>query len=101
MQAQKRGGGQTLLALEELGDCVDGNSSVEDVCQSRELAAAYQRFLQQLPQQQKDVFLRRYFFLDPIAEIAEDFGFTESKVSSMLHRIRGKLKDSLQKEGYL
>ena len=54
-----------------------------------------------LPREQKNVFLRRYFFLDPIAEIAADFGFSESKVHSMLHRIRGKLKTSLQKEGYL
>ena len=101
MQAQKRGGGQTVLALEELGDCVDGKSSVEDVCQSKELAEAYQRFLSELPQEQKNVFLRRYYFMDPIARIADDFGFTESKVNSMLHRIRGKLRVRLQKEGYL
>ena len=101
MQAKKRGGGQILLALEELGDCADGNSSVEDVCESRELVAAYQNFLKELPREQKDIFLRRYFFMDPIARIAKDFGFSQSKVNSMLHRIRGKLKLCLQKEGYL
>lgn len=101
MRAQKRGGGQTVLALEELGECVDGSSSVEDVCQCRELTAAYQKFIRELPEVQRNVFLRRYFFLDPIAVIAADFGFSQSKVNSMLSRTRSRLKQNLQKEGYL
>ena len=101
MQAQKRGGGQTVLALEELGDCVDGTPSAEDVCQSKELAGAYQKFIRDLPRLQRTVFIRRYFFLDPIAMIARDLDCSQSKVNSMLYRLRGKLRVHLQKEGYL
>ena len=100
-QAQKRGGGQIPLALEELRDCVDGRSNVEASCESKEMIGVYRHFLESLPQQQKLIFLRRYYFLDPIAGIAADFGFSQSKVNSMLHRLREKLRMQMQKEGYL
>lgn len=101
LQAKKRGGGQTILALEELQECVDGRSNVEERCESREMIAVYHQFLESLPQQQKLIFLRRYYFLDPVAAIAADFGFSQSKVSSMLRRLREKLRTEMQKEGYL
>lgn len=100
LTAGKRGGGQMTLALEELGDCVT-SASAEERAISREAAAAFNRCLRALPQTERRVFLRRYFYLDPVAEIAESFGFTEAKVHSMLHRTRKKLKDQLEKEGYL
>ncbi len=101
MQAQKRGGGQTMLALEELKECADGKSSVEEVCESKEIVSAYHSFLKTLPEEQRNLFLRRYFFLDSIAAIAADYGFSQSKVNSMLYRLRKKLRVHMQKEGYL
>lgn len=98
--AQKRGGGQMLLALEELEDCADGRESVEQLCESKELIQSYNRFLDSLPEIDRAIFLRRYFFLDPISEIAERTGFSQSKVTSLLHRTRLKLKRHLEQEGY-
>lgn len=43
----------------------------------------------------------RYWYMDAIQDIAERFGYTESKVTSMLHRSRKKLKYYLEKEGWL
>ena len=47
----------------------------------------------------RNVFLRRYYFFDSVAEIAKRFSFTESKVKNLLFRTRNKLKDYLTKEG--
>ena len=98
---RKRGGGEIFLTLEELDDCVDGKQDIEGAYESRELARAFNRFLDTLPETERDVFLRRYWFFDPIADIADSLGFSQSKVTSMLHRTRGKLRKQLEKEGFL
>lgn len=99
--ASKRGGGEIRLTLEELEECVDGKQNVEDAYTSRELVRSFNDFLDTLPKTERDVFLRRYWFFDPIADIAESTGFTQSKVTSMLYRTRGKLRKQLEKEGFL
>ncbi len=96
--ANKRGGGEIVLALEELGKCVSGSPGIEDAYLHKETVAAFRSFLDTLPDVERNVFLRRYFFLDSVAEIAGDFGFTQGKVKSMLHRTRGKLRAYLEKE---
>ena len=98
---QKRGGGQLGLALEEMDHIADGKEDTEKLCESRELILAYHHFLAQLPRAQRALFLMRYFYLDPISEISEKTGYSESKVKSMLFRTRNKLRDTLAKEGYL
>ena len=97
----KRGGGQITLALEELDSCVDGTQDLEASSDARELSACLNRFLDSLPKAERDIFLRRYWFFDPIAVIAESYGFTQSKVTSMLHRMREKLRKQLEKEGFV
>lgn len=97
----KRGGGEIILALEELGDCVAEDQTVEKACERKELALTFNRFLDALPETERRVFLCRYWYLDPIADIAAYFGFTESKVASMLHRTRKKLRTVLEKEELL
>ncbi len=101
LSAKKRGGGQVPLALEELGECVAGGVSVEDAAMGKEAWAALNRFLEKLPETERKVFLRRYFLLDPVAQIAESFGFSEAKVTSMLHRTRLKLRRTFTEEGFL
>ena len=97
--AEKRGGGQTALALEELGDCVSGGASVESEEERKEIATVINRFLAALPETQRNVFMRRYWHVSPIAEIAAAFGMTEGQVTSMLHRCRKKLRTMLEQEG--
>ncbi len=99
--AEKRGGGQVALVLDELNDCASTKPDVEETAMSRETYAALNRFLDTLPDVERNVFMRRYFLLDSAADIGANFGFTESKVNSMLYRTRVKLKDHLTKEGYL
>lgn len=98
-RAAKRGGGELPLALEELGDCVSGEESPEKVIMNRELTRCINHFLDDLPEPERKVFICRYWYLDSIGEIGKRFGFSESKVKSMLYRLRGKLRGELEEEG--
>ena len=97
----KRGGGEIVLALEELEDCVADSQTVEMALERKQLAVVFNRFLDSLPEMERRVFLCRYWYLDPIADIAGYYGFSVSKVTSMLHRTRKKLRTTLEKEGLL
>ena len=99
--AEKRGGGEVILALEELEDCIAGNASPEEKVTKKEIGRCINRFLDSLPRQERNVFLLRYWYLHPVADIAERFGWTQSKAASMLHRLREKLRKQLIKEGLL
>ena len=98
--AQKRGGKEMLLALDELGECV-GSQGPEAEISQRELTRILNSFLMSLPETERNVFLSRYWYLDPIEAIVKITGFSQSKVTSMLHRTRGKLRKKLSEEGYL
>lgn len=96
----KRGGGEATLALEELSEVLDSGFRTERQLERRELARAINAFLAGLGETQRRVFLCRYWYMASVTEIAESFGFSQSKVSSMLHRTRQKLRKFLEEEGY-
>ena len=96
----KRGGGEIVLALEELEDCLSDGLSAEDAVQRKELTVFINRFLDALPDTERNVFLCRYWYVDSMQDIADTFGFSVSKVNSMLYRTRVKLRRTLEKEGY-
>ena len=80
---------------------VAGSDSPENEAVRKELIAALNRFLGELTRQERYVFLRRYWYLDSLADIAKNTGFSGSKVASMLYRLRGRLKKQLIKEELL
>lgn len=97
--AQKRGGGQVELALTELEDCIPSVISVESEIEDGLIADSINTFLKSLKSKDRVIFVRRYFYLLSIAEIAKGTGLSESGVKSALFRMRNKLKDKLQEEG--
>lgn len=97
---RKRGGGEIALSLEELGECIPDGRSMDEELAAKELVNTLNAFLQQLPARQRQVFVLRYWHGCSIREICGKFGFGKSKVESMLHRTRLKLKKKLQEEGY-
>lgn len=97
--AQKRGGGQMVYALEELAECIPDPNTVERRVDDRLLAEKLNIFLSQLPGDNRRIFLRRYWQLSTVKEIASDLGVSESKVKMSLMRTRGKLKNYLEQEG--
>lgn len=98
LTADKRGGGEMSVALSELEECIPAADTVQRECDRAELSAALNSFLRSLPEEKRSVFLRRYWYLVPVKEIAEQSGMTESKVKSMLLRTRNELRQFLEKE---
>jgi len=94
--AQKRG---PALPLEELAGCIPAPSA-EDVLSARELGQAICRFLDGLDRESRVLFLRRYWFSDPVKDIAVRLGVSENTVSARLRRLRIRLQQYLQKEGF-
>ena len=89
------------LVLEELGECVAGSEDVESTFDAKELVNSIRKFVDDLPAREGDVFVRRYFFVEPVQVIAQTYGLTENHVSVILSRVRKKLREHLKKEGYL
>lgn len=85
---------------DELEECIPAPS--DDECRIDEIALtdAINKFLATLNEQKRNIFIRRYWYLDSIADIAKRFALSESKIKSTLFRCRGKLREHLQKEGY-
>lgn len=99
MRTQKRGGGEVALALEELSEYLSDGNTPESAIQAAELTQILNAFLRNLPKEERQVFVCRYWYLDSIADIAARFGFSQSKIKSMLARTRIKLRAALTKEG--
>lgn len=100
-KAEKRGGGEIELVLDELAECVAGGPDVEAAYEGKELGRCVQRFIRSLPEREGNVFVRRYFFTEPVSDIAKRYSLSENHVMVLLSRTRKKLKTHLLKEGYL
>lgn len=98
-KAERRGGGEAVLSLDELADCIADTSGFKDALTANEIGESLSRFLRALPKSERQVFICRYFYCDPIAKIADRFGMKESRVKMMLMRTREKLLVHLTKEG--
>ena len=100
--AQKRGGGQAPLALDELQECIPAanrtEQAMEDAIEEAALVELLNRFLTGLSPEARLVFLRRYWYLSPIQQIAVDYGFSQSKVKMLLLRSRQQLRQALERE---
>ena len=84
----------------ELEQCIPAPDDAECRIMESELKAAINGFLAGLNEEKRNIFLRRYWYLDSVAAISRRFGISESKVKTTLHRCRRQLKEYLEKEGY-
>ena len=87
------------VSLAELEECIPSGKSVEDEIEGRETAAVINRFLETLDVESRKIFVRRYFWAEPVKELAGNLNISEGKVKSQLFRMRAKLKMHLEKEG--
>lgn len=86
---------------EEMEQCIPSPSDTACQVEAILLGEAISKFLRNLPETKRNVFLRRYWYMDSISEIAKRFAIGESKVKTMLFRIRNDLRIYLEKEGYI
>ncbi len=99
--ADRRGGGQTAAAIDELAETLSDEDAVERAVDQRALRAAIERFLDTLPPDARTVFMQRYYLMAPVKTIAREQGMSLGKVKMLLMRTRKKLQIFLSKEGYL
>ncbi|MCM1057563.1 MAG: sigma-70 family RNA polymerase sigma factor [Firmicutes bacterium] len=98
--AQKRGGGETALVLEELEECISGKETVEQEIDRKELAKEIDNFLAGLPPETRRCFVRRYWYCDSVKNIAAAYSRTPAAVTMLLSRTRQQLKTYLDERGY-
>lgn len=100
LHAEKRGAGEMSLVIDELEECISDGSDVEQEVELQELTHLMETFLDSLSRTERRVFVCRYWYMDSVASICVQFGFSQSKVKTMLFRTREKLKKYLLQEGY-
>ena len=99
--AQKRDSG-IVLVLDELAEVLPARGTAEDAVAEGLLMQAVNDFLRyKASKVERNLFLRRYFWGDSIADLRKRFGYSESKTKSILHRTRTKLRAYLETRGVL
>ena len=89
---------QAAKRTDEMELCIPDTSRDREM-EAKEIGKALNDFLESLPKETRLIFLRRYWHVDTIAEIAARYGITESKVKMQLSRTRAKLCTYLEQEG--
>lgn len=97
--AGKRISERMMVSIEELRECVSDRESVESKIEEKMVVEKLNMYLGQLPELERKIFVRRYFYMDTMREIAELYEMKESYVKTLLFRARKKLKEYFQKEG--
>ena len=80
--------------------CIPSPDDVECRIDDMTLKHAINGFLSTLDAEKRNIFIRRYWYLDSIADISARFALSESKVKTTLFRCRNMLRNPLEKEGY-
>lgn len=96
--SDKRGGGRISVALDEVHEIISSGYSISDAYLEQEFLRLINLFLHSLPDRERNVFIRRYYFADDMQDIAVRFGITQSNVRKILSRTRQKLNIYLDKE---
>ena len=91
---EKRGG--VLEMVEELTDCIPDSSTPAEEFERGRLRGEINEFLRTLTEEKRAIFVRRYFYAQPVTLIAKEIGVSEAKVKVVLHRLREQLKIRLE-----
>lgn len=95
----KRGGSEFELLLDELEDCVATRTTADSVLDLNYTKTVINDWLKELPTENRMMFIRRYWYVWSIQEVAKSLQITESKAKSTLFRMRKELKMRLEREG--
>ncbi len=99
--AIKRGGGESVIAIDELQECIPDTtaSSAEQIEEDMVIREVMKDLLTSLPKQNRRIFMRRYWYCSSIEEIAKALDLSEGNVRTILSRVRSKLKAALEEAG--
>lgn len=101
LRARNRGKRDTRsdILFSELDECIASSEDIGAKLEEQELAALISRYLRTLDSRSRNLFIRRYFAMDELEELAADFGMAKHAVSARLYRVRKGLQEYLRKEG--
>ncbi len=99
--AGKRGSGEFEAVLDELSECIPASDNVEQAFDAQQLRQSLNSFLKALPQRDRQIFLKRYFYAKNVKDIAEEYRLTANHCTVILKRVRKKLQAYLEQEGFL
>ena len=99
-RAEKRGGAETELVLDELAEVVSGTEDTHSELERRELVRELNVFLNALSAKKRAIFLQRYWYAHSVGDIAARWGMKETAVSMTLHRLRRDLRQHLTERGF-
>ena len=85
----------------EMEQCLPAPNSEENLTDDMALSEAINGFLGKLGEEKRNIFIRRYWYLESTADIAKRFAISESKVKTTLFRCRNQFREYLKKEGYI
>lgn len=85
---------------QEMQECIPAKDDIEAEVEVKYLSSLIDEFLETCTEEQQNVFVRRYWYFDSVSQIAKTYGFSQSKVKTMLFRMRSELKNHLEKGGY-
>lgn len=97
----KRGGGEMSVVLDELAEVITGSDNVEAEYELKELVMTINEFLYSVSERDRDIFVRRYFYVEDTACIAKSHNITEKNVLMILSRVRSKLRTYLSEREYI
>ena len=98
--ASARRRGLICELTDEMAECLPSRGRAEEGAEADDLRRDINSFLETCTEQQRCVFVRRYWYFDSISEIGRRYGFSQSKVKTILFRLREGLRSHLEKEGY-
>lgn len=96
---ERRGGIDNLT--DELSECISSGKTPQEEYENRQITEQINAFLYSQAKERRVMFVLRYFYSKSVAEISEQLGIGQSKVKTTLFRMRGELRDILEKEELL
>ena len=90
----------TCELTREMLECIPAQENTEETFEADELRSMIEQYLYSCSQEQQNVFVRRYWYCDSIRDICKQYRLSQSKVKSMLFRMRKELKQYLEEGGY-
>ncbi len=89
---------EVLISLDELEEIIPDGESFKHI-EDKELGSWISEFLYKEKEVTRNIFIRKYWYLDSVGDLSRKFGYSESKIKSILFRVRNKLKGYLEERG--
>ena len=99
--AAKRQGSEFALSISEVEEIMTDHTNPEKELEAKQLGELLNAFLRSLKPDERNTFIGRYYYMDPLKDVAGYCGMSEGKAKTVLFRTRQKLNDYLRKEGYI